>query len=152
MRFGVLGETPLTGLGYVDRALSFTVDVMHICGNICRDVLNMLMGTPKFVDTLAESLTEFSMHPAIVANIRTQPWSWTKSAAQQVHTLMLATRFPEAWFSDHTNIGQVTEKGALIGMKTHTYYVLLLSGLLAELANWPKGTTHRFGSVRTQVL
>ena len=137
---GVLGPTPFTGLGYIDRSISFTVDIMHISGNICRDALNMLMGTPKFVDTLAASLNEFDMHPDIADDITNQPYSWSKTVQHHVHTKMLATKFPTAWLEDHTNIGDLSEKGTLIGMKTHSYHVLLESGLLAELGNWPRGT------------
>jgi hypothetical protein len=137
---GTLGDIPFTGLGYIDRALSFMLDTMHVCGNICRDALNMFMGTKKFVGHLAKSLDEFGMHPHVVANIQTQPWSWSQTARKEVNLLMRATTFPTAWFGDHTNIGQVSDKGGLVGMKTHTYHVILLSGLLVELANWPKGT------------
>jgi hypothetical protein len=140
MTTGILGDIPFTGLGYIDRALSFTVDIMHVSGNICRDALNMLMGTDKFKRSLKPSLDEFGMHTEIAANIASQPWSWSATARKEVHTLMLATKLPTAWCHDHTNIGQLTDKGGLIGMKTHTYHILLVSGIMAELANWPRGT------------
>ena len=144
---GVLGPTPFEGLGYVDRALTFTIDIMHISGNICRDALNMITGSSKFTGTLLASLKEFDMRPDIVANIErdglvANPYSWSKVTRGRVRQLMHATKFPGAWLRDHTNIGALAEKtDRLIGMKTHSYHVSLESGLLAELANYPRGTS-----------
>jgi hypothetical protein len=143
---GVLGPTPFTGLGCIDRALSFATDLMHIGGNVGRDSLNMLTGSSKFNATLLASLQEFDMCPEVQDGIlehglKSQPYSWSKKTRIEVRDAMHATRLPDAWSKDHTNVGELSVKTqALIGMKTHTYRILLESGLLAELANWPRGT------------
>jgi hypothetical protein len=119
---------------------------MHVGGNICRDALNMMTGSSKFKATLLASLKEFGMCPVIVANIERHgvdfnPYSWSKDTRIRVRAAMFATKFPGAWFKDHTNIGAlVKDTERLIAVKTHTYHVLLESGLLIELANYPRGT------------
>ena len=106
---GVLGPTPFSELGYIDRALTFTTDIMHVGGNMCRDSLNMMTGSSKFKATLLASLKEFGMCPVIVANIERHgvdfnSYSWSKETRIRVRAAMFATKFPSAWFNDHTNI------------------------------------------------
>jgi hypothetical protein len=138
---GVLGPTPFSGLGCIDQADSFQTDVMHVAANTCRDALNMLMGSPKFMKGLKESLAQFGMLDELEDHdIANQPWSWSATMTKAIHDWVVATKFPTSWFQDHGNIGELgATSGALKGMKTHTYHVLLLCGLLQELANWPRG-------------
>lgn len=114
---------------------------MHIGGNITRDLLNMLMGSPKFKKGLHDSLRQFNMLDELEADdLNDLPWSWSPDIIKDVHVWIGATKFPASWFADQGNIGLLgTKSGALLGMKTHTYHVLLQCGLLAELANWPRG-------------
>ncbi len=106
---GVLADTPVAQLGYVDGALTFTTDIMNVGGNKSRAVLNMITERSKFKATLLASLKEFGMCPVIVANIERHgvdfnSYSWSKETRIRVRAAMFATKFPSAWFNDHTNI------------------------------------------------
>ena len=138
---GVLGPTPFSSLGCVDQAHTFQLDPMHIAANTARDLLNMLMNSPKFNIGLYDSLVQFDLLDELEdQDLNKQPWSWSADITKAVHNWMVETKFPTSWFSDHGNIGELgATSGALKGMKTHTYHVLLQSGLLAELANWQRG-------------
>lgn len=140
---GVKGFTPFTDLETIDWQDTFLDDAMHLGKNLCGNLLNLLLGGPKYRKGLAGSLAFFNLHPEVVADVSKAPWPWPEPVRIRVcDFLQVDVTFPAAWSSDYKNIGVPSQSGNAKALKAHSQKALLECGLYTELAAFPRSTSY----------